>query len=102
MLAMKLVSGHAFVVHLTGIENRYRWVDPKTKKEGLGRIPVDDQTGRRYKFCKKCSSRVSIKLPQTVEECRYSGKTYSLPLKIRMQLTAWEVDEASGANAHGS
>ncbi|MDQ5890835.1 MAG: DNA-directed polymerase subunit beta, partial [Candidatus Dependentiae bacterium] len=77
---------------LTGIENRYRWVDLKTKKEGKGRLPKD-AGDRRYKLCKKCSSRVSIKLPYTVEECRYSGKTYSLPLKVRMQLTSWDVND---------
>ncbi len=77
---------------LTGIENRYRWVDLKTKKEGKGRLSKD-AGDRRYKLCKKCSSRVSIKLPYSVNECRYSGKTYSLPLKARMQLTAWDVNE---------
>jgi len=78
---------------LTGIENRYRWIDPKTKKEGVGRIPKDDAGGRRYVVCKRCSSRVNIKVPYTVDEARYSGKTYSLPLKVRMQLTSWEVNE---------
>jgi len=77
---------------LTGIENRYRWVDLKTKKEGKGRLPKD-AGDRRYKLCKKCSSRVSIKLPYSVEECRYSGKTYALPLKVRMQLTTWDVND---------
>ncbi|MGD1997456.1 MAG: DNA-directed RNA polymerase subunit beta, partial [Candidatus Dependentiae bacterium] len=81
---------------LAGLENRYRYFDPQTKKEGVGRIDKNDTTGRRYSLCKKCSSRVNIKVPYTVDECRYSGKTYSLPLKIRMQLTAWEVNEETG------
>jgi len=81
---------------LTGIENRYRWVDSRTKKEGVGRLPKDESDGRRYLLCKRCSSRVNIKVSYTVDECRYSGKTYSLPFKVRMQLTTWEVDEAAG------
>jgi len=80
---------------VVGIENRYRWVDLKTKKEGSGRLPKD-QGDRRYKLCKKCSSRVGLKLYSTVEECRYSGKTYALPLKVRMQLTTWDVNDETG------
>lgn len=80
---------------LTGIENRYKWIDPTTKKTGTGRITSDDDK-KRYIICKKCSSRVTIKLPYTIEECRYSGKTFSLPLKIRMQLTTWDVEEETG------
>lgn len=85
---------------LTGIENRYSWVCSSTGKTGSSRLddlytsPVDPKAKARYKTCSNCLSRVGIKLPLTLEECRSSGQTFSMPLKIKIQLISWTVDEA--------
>ena len=83
--------------NLTGIENRYTWSCSSCEKTGCKRLvdgicPECNKKTASYIVCKKCSSRVSIKTLITVDECRYSGKTYSLPLKVKMQLVAWDID----------
>ena len=35
-----------------------------------------------------------FKLPMTLDECRASGQTFSMPLKIKIQLINWDKDEA--------
>ena len=30
----------------------------------------------------------------TLDECRSSGQTFSMPLKVKIQLITWDVDEA--------
>ena len=83
---------------VTGIQNRYKWTCASCKKSGCGRInqgkdcPSCKKSDAAYSHCKKCFSRVSIKVPATVDECRYSGKTFSLPLKVKMQLISWDID----------
>ena len=89
--------------HLTGIVNRYKWSCSGCKKTGCSRLPQPftcphcAKKTASYARCKKCSSRVFIKMPVTVDECRYSGKTYSMPLKVRMQLTSWDIDPETQA-----
>ena len=84
---------------LSGIEDRYKWVCSSCKKSGCSRLedsfvcPHCKKDSASYVTCKKCSSRVFVKPPLTVDECRYSGKTFSMPLKIRMQLISWDMDE---------
>lgn len=88
--------------HLTGIVNRYKWSCSSCKKSGTSRLADGASCAHckkktaSYNRCKKCYSRVFIKMPVTVDECRYSGKTYSMPLKVCMQLMSWEIDEATG------
>lgn len=83
---------------LSGIQNRYKWSCSSCKKSGCGRLPQGKscpsckEKSATYAHCKKCFSRVSIKIPATVDECRYSGKTFSLPLKVKMQLISWDID----------
>lgn len=55
------------------------------------RWKTDEKTGK-FVTCKKCLSRVEVKVPMTVDECRYSGKTYSMPLKVKVQLVSWDID----------
>lgn len=77
---------------LKGIENRYAWACPVTKKAGVSRLSIDKQAPKtaRYKTCPTCLSRVTIQLPMTVEDCRANGQTFSMPLKIKVQLTCWD------------
>ncbi len=85
---------------LTGITNRYKWSCGSCKKSGHNKLehgkkcPSCSKDTANYAHCKKCFSRVSIKVPANVDECRYSGKTFSLPLKVKMQLLSWDLDES--------
>ncbi len=83
---------------LKGIENRYKWTCSSCKKSGCSRLKdacVCPKCGKKtasYISCKKCFSRVIVKVDTGLDECRYSGKTYSMPLKVKMQLGAWDID----------
>lgn len=83
---------------LAGIQNRYKWACSSCKKSGCNKLaqnvtcPSCKNKTASYVHCKKCFSRVSIKIATTVDECRYSGKTFALPLKVKMQLTSWDVN----------
>ncbi len=83
--------------NLTEIENRYKWNCSSCKKNGFSRLKDDkcaecNKDTASYLLCKKCSARVMVKSAVTVDECRYSGKTYFMPLKVRMQLITWDID----------
>lgn len=77
---------------LKGIENRYAWSCPVTKKTGCSRIASDPSAPKtaKYKICSTCLSRVTVQLPMTVDECRANGQTFAMPLKIKIQLVSWE------------
>lgn len=85
---------------LTGIANRYQWSCSSCKKSACSRL--DDESSctfcnkktARYKTCSNCLARVAVKLPMTLDECRSSGQTFSMPLKVKIQLISWAVDEA--------
>ena len=78
---------------LTGIENRYKWINSVTKKTGCSRLTDEQKKTARYITCPNCLSRVAIKLPLSLDECRSSGQTFSMPLKIKIQLITWAIDE---------
>ncbi len=82
---------------IVGIQNRYKWACASCKKGGCSRLEKGLCTSckkntAQYITCKKCFSRVSLKVGATVDECRYSGKTFSMSLKVRMQLVSWDID----------
>ena len=82
----------------TGIQNRYKWTCSSCKKGGTNTLknnscPHCKKETASYQHCKKCFSRVTIKPSPSVDECRYSGKTFSLPLKVKMQLISWDIYE---------
>jgi len=91
---------------LTGIENRYTWACSSCKKSGCSRLSADlscphcNKKNARYKSCPNCLSRVNIQLPMTLDECRASGQTFSMPLKAKMQLISWSLDEAGKKIIH--
>ncbi|MFA5074571.1 MAG: DNA-directed RNA polymerase subunit beta [Candidatus Babeliales bacterium] len=83
--------------NLKGIVNRYTWKCSSCNKTGCSRLKEDkcEHCGKNtaaYIFCKKCFSRVGIKTAINVDECRYSDKTYSMSLKVKMQLVSWDID----------
>lgn len=84
---------------LTGIESRYTWVCTGCKKSDVSRLGSNleckfcHKNTARYKTCSNCLARVTIQLPLTLNECRSSGQTFSMPLKVKIQLVTWDVDE---------
>jgi DNA-directed RNA polymerase subunit beta len=77
---------------LSGIENRYTWVNKETNETGCSRIDNEKKT-RRYITCPNCLSRVGIKLPFTLDEARTAGQSFTMPLRVKIQLTNWDVDQ---------
>lgn len=83
---------------LTGIENRYQWTCSSCKKSDCSRLDAEHtcrfckKNTAKYKTCSNCLSRVIVKLPMTLDECRSSEQTFSMPLKVKIQLISWSVD----------
>ena len=46
-------------------------------------------------LCDHCGDRVGLKMKYTATECIQKGYTYSVPLKLRVQLVSWEKDIAA-------
>ncbi len=90
----------------TGIESRYRWRCRSCDATGCSRLEKDvicpecSKDDARYAVCTNCLSRTVIQLPVTLDECRISGQTFSMPLKIRMQLISWTKDDAGNKTVH--
>jgi len=91
---------------LTGIVNRYQWSCSSCKKSDCSRLDKHltctycKKNTARYKVCPNCLSRVVVQLPMTLDECRASGQTFSMPLKIKIQLISWTLDEAGSKIIH--
>jgi DNA-directed RNA polymerase subunit beta len=81
---------------LSGIVNRYTWSCMSCKNSDISRLSADlkckfcNHNSARYQTCSNCLSRVTIQMPKTLEECRASGQTFSMPLKVKMQLVTWD------------
>jgi DNA-directed RNA polymerase subunit beta len=85
---------------LTNIENRYTWACSSCKKGGCSYLvdgivcPLCSKKTARYTSCGNCLSRVQIQMPMALDECRTSGQTFSMPLKIKIQLINWTKDDS--------
>ncbi len=85
---------------VTGIENRYKWRCSSCKKSGCSRLdgklscPSCKKEDAKYNTCSNCLARVGLQLEQSVEECRSSGQSFSMPLRIKIQLVGWDQDGA--------
>lgn len=77
---------------LTGITNRYTWKCSVTGETGVSRLDGSSKT-KRYIVCSTCHSRVGLSIPFSVQDCRDSEKTYSFPLKVKVQLITWDTDK---------
>lgn len=83
---------------MQGIDKRYTWKNKSGKKTGTSRLTKEDiASGLQYLRCSGCHSRVTIKMPYTIDEHIYGGRTYSMPLKIKLQLITWDSDLEDGA-----
>ncbi|MCY3746487.1 MAG: DNA-directed RNA polymerase subunit beta, partial [Acidobacteria bacterium] len=47
---------------------------------------------RNGSVCNYCGDRVHLKVEHDVEQCRQRGKTYAVPLKVKIRLTVWDRD----------
>lgn len=87
--------------NLSGIEKRYTWECDSCEKKDVSRLSKNKEctsckkNTARYKTCPLCLTRVKIKAPLTIAECRSTSQTFSLPLKVRVQLFSWEKEEGS-------
>lgn len=85
---------------LVGIAHRYRWQCSSCKASDCSRLVNDVQCPKckkktaRYVTCSQCLSRVVVQMPMTLEECRSSEQTFSMPLKVKVQLVTWAKDPA--------
>src|SRR4030065_24127 len=48
-------------------------------------------------LCEHCGDRVGLKIKYTPMECIQKGYTYSIPLKLKVQLVSWEKDATTKA-----
>ncbi len=90
---------------MTGIESRYQWRCSSCKKSGCSRLnggvcPLCEKKSARYQTCANCLSRVAVKLPMTLDECRLNGQTFSMPLRIKIQLISWVKDAEENNVVH--
>lgn len=85
---------------LVGIAHRYRWQCSSCNASDCSRLVDDVQCSQckkrtaRYVTCSRCLSRVIIQMPMTLEECRSNEQTFSMPLKVKVQLITWSQDPA--------
>lgn len=81
---------------LTGITHRYTWSCSSCEASGCSRLDESlkcsscSKHTARYKTCPNCLSRVGVKLPFSLGECRSSSQTFSMPLKVTVQLVTWD------------
>jgi DNA-directed RNA polymerase subunit beta len=89
---------------LKGMANRYSWSCSCGKYQGLcniAELPEKERTcphcgsAVAYTTCNHCEKRVSLKLKYDVRECRERGMSYSLPLKVLLNLYVYEKDPDS-------
>ncbi|HLC07509.1 MAG TPA: DNA-directed RNA polymerase subunit beta [Candidatus Babeliales bacterium] len=80
---------------LTGIESRYQWRCTSCNKSDCSRLSKDQtctyckEKTARYITCSNCLVRTTVHTPLTLDECRTSGQTFSMSLKIKVQLINW-------------
>jgi len=82
---------------LTNISNRYAWTCSSCKKSDCSRLDSDfkckfcSKKTASYKTCSNCLSRVTVQMPMNLDECQSNGQTFSMPLKIKVQLISWDI-----------
>ena len=85
---------------LVGIAHRYHWQCSSCNASDCSRLIDDVQCPKckkntaRYVTCPRCLSRVVVQMPMTLAECRSSEQTFSMPLKVKIQLITWATDPA--------
>ena len=87
---------------LKGMQERYTWACTKCGHTEISELPEPKcpkcSARALYKRCEDCNSRVSLKLKYSVTECQERGKTFAVPLKVKVQLIMWEDTEGEKKN----
>jgi len=87
---------------LKGMQERYTWTCSKcnhTEVSELSESKCSKCKARAfYKRCSECNSRTTLKLKYSVSECMERGKTFAVPLKVKVQLIMWEDIEGDEKN----
>ncbi len=82
---------------LTGVESRYQWRCTSCNKSDCSRLSKDQactfckEKTARYITCSNCLVRTTVHTPLFLDECRTSGQTFSMPLRVKVQLISWTV-----------
>ena len=50
-------------------------------------------------FCNKCGDPVGLQLKYDMQECQERGMTYAAPLKVKLRLIVFDVNEETGARS---
>ena len=80
---------------LTGIESRYQWSCTSCNRSDCSRLSKDracsfcKEKTARYITCSNCLVRTTVHTPLSLDECRTSGQTFSMSLRIKVQLISW-------------
>ncbi len=83
---------------MCGIEERYSWVCSSCGGNGVGELNEVKECGvckkntADYKRCPSCLIRVKIKPTLSVSECRFESQSFTLPLKVKLQLVSWQIE----------
>jgi len=91
---------------IVGIANRYQWSCSSCKAHGCSRLdekltcPSCSADTATYRTCPDCLARVTLHPALTLDECRTSGQTFSMPLKASIQLISWDIDEQGNKSVH--
>ncbi|RMF93518.1 MAG: DNA-directed RNA polymerase subunit beta, partial [Candidatus Schekmanbacteria bacterium] len=79
-----------------GIQERYKWECKKCNASGISELKKfrcpNCKEPLFYKKCPNCNSRVTLKPKYSVSECLAKGKTFAVPLKVKIQLIMYDIN----------
>lgn len=81
---------------MSGIQERYHWICSSCNQGGIGELNEQKicsfckENTADYKKCPACLIRVKIKPTLSVSECRFESQSFTLPLKVKLQLVSWQ------------
>jgi DNA-directed RNA polymerase subunit beta len=83
----------------SGIEERYHWSCTDCNSNGVSELNdlktcvyCKKENVADYKKCPACLVRVKIKPTLSVAECRFESQSFTLPLKVKLQLVSWQIE----------
>jgi DNA-directed RNA polymerase subunit beta len=82
-----------------GIQERYHWICSSCNQSGIGELNDTKmcfhckENTADYKKCADCLVRVKIKPALSVSECRFESQSFTLPLKVKLQLVSWQIED---------
>ena len=77
----------------------HRLVAPDARGGTVACRACGNLTAVRVRECEQCSEPVSLKFKYDVEECQERGQTYTVPLKVTIQLVVYDKDPDTEAKS---